>query len=381
MALLTFLASLGTGIVWNALYFIAERTHGFDQKSSLILAFANGVLYTGVALRAGWTVRLLERRMSPRAALGVVLLAQALLAPLVVIVPTEGVFWFVALTITGLGALQWPIVQHYLVSGRHGADMRNTIGWWNASWMLATAVGLAATGPLERYGLIEWAIPSLLPIYLLAYGCLLLFPRHPPAHDLDEQARHVPGSYRSLLASSRILHPMGYLAIGALAPILPYLFEHLKTQKEWQAPLGSVWHLARLAAVLVLWRTAFWHGRATTLVVAGVLLASGFAVAVASPSESALVVGLLALGAGQGIIYYNAIYYGLAVGAAEVDAGGIHEALVGAGYFVGPMLGLVALSLGHGPPVFIGLVLGALAVGFVAAIVRGRLAAATVTRA
>ncbi|MFM7132792.1 MAG: MFS transporter, partial [Planctomycetota bacterium] len=245
MALLTFLASLGTGIVWNALYFIAERTHGFDQKSSLILAFANGVLYTVVALRAGWTVRTLERRMSPRAALGVVLLAQALLAPLVMVFPTEGVFWLVALTITGLGALQWPIVQHYLVSGRHGPEMRNTIGWWNASWMLATAVGLAATGPLERYGLIEWAIPSLLPINLLACACASFFPRHPPAHDPDEQARHVPPTYRSLLASSRILHPMGYLVIGALAPILPYLFENLKTQKDWQAPLGSVWHLAR----------------------------------------------------------------------------------------------------------------------------------------
>jgi processive 1,2-diacylglycerol beta-glucosyltransferase len=66
----------------------------------------------------------------------------------------------------------------------------------------------------------------------------------------------------------------------------------------------------------------------------------------------------------------GAIYYGLAVGGAEVDAGGIHEALVGAGYCLGPALGLASFSAGAGEPVFIGLVLGVLAVGFVVAVVR-----------
>jgi hypothetical protein len=104
---------------------------------------------------------------------------------------------------------------------------------------------------------------------------------------------------------------------------------------------------------------------------AGLLLAGGFALAVGSPTEPLLIVGLVALGAGQGIIYYNAIYYGLALGGAKVEAGGMHEALVGGGYFLGPLLGLASLSLGAGEPVFIGLVLGALAVGFGVACIRG----------
>jgi hypothetical protein len=122
--------------------------------------------------------------------------------------------------------------------------------------------------------------------------------------------------------------------------------------------------------VLVLWRTAFWHGRASSLVVAGLLLALGFATAIAAPNEMVLIAGLAALGLGQGAIYYSAIYYGLAVGGAEVEAGGIHEALVGAGYFLGPALGLLSLAAGAGTSVFIGLVLGALAVGFTVAVVR-----------
>jgi NADH:ubiquinone oxidoreductase subunit 6 (subunit J) len=75
------------------------------------------------------------------------------------------------------------------------------------------------------------------------------------------------------------------------------------------------------------------------------LLTAGFACAVAAPNEWGIALGLFALGLGQGTIYYSAIYYGLAVGAAEVDAGGIHEALVGAGYFMGPALGLAVFFL------------------------------------
>jgi hypothetical protein len=148
IAALTFLCSLGTGILWNALYFIAEREYGFTQRDSLLLAFLNGVLYTFVAMRAGPTVRFLERHMSARSALGLVLLVQAAMAPLVLI-PSVAVLWVSAIAMTALGALQWPIVQAYLAAGRHGAEMRNAIGWWNASWMLATAIGLALAGPLE----------------------------------------------------------------------------------------------------------------------------------------------------------------------------------------------------------------------------------------
>jgi len=366
---LTFLCSLGTGILWNALYFIAESEYGFSERDSLLLAFVNGVLYTIVAVNAGRVVAFLERRMTPRAALGLVLLVQALLAPLVLI-PNLALLWFAAVAMTALGALQWPIVQHYLASGRHGQAMRNAIGWWNASWMAATAVGLAMAGPLESLGLMRWAIPSLLVTNLGALAFLRAFPAHPPHHDPDAHAAHVPPSYRSLLGASRVLHPMGYLVIGALSPILPYLFNTLGTGEGAQAPIGATWHVARFVAVIILWRTAFWHGRAATLVVAGLLLSIGFAVAVASPTEPVLVIGLAALGLGQGTIYYSAIYYGLAVGGAKVEAGGIHEALVGAGYFVGPALGLASLSAGFGTPVFIGMVLGALAVGFVGAVVQ-----------
>jgi hypothetical protein len=47
-------------------------------------------------------------------------------------------------------------------------------------------------------------------------------------------------------------------------------------------------------------------------------------------------------GVGMGLTYCAAIYYSLSVGHAAVDAGGAFEALIGAGYFAGPMIGLAA---------------------------------------
>ena len=60
---LTFLCSLGTGVLWNALYFIAASEYGFTQRDNLVLALVNGILYTVVAVNAGRTLRFLENRM------------------------------------------------------------------------------------------------------------------------------------------------------------------------------------------------------------------------------------------------------------------------------------------------------------------------------
>jgi hypothetical protein len=43
----------------------------------------------------------------------------------------------------------------------------------------------------------------------------------------------------------------------------------------------------------------------------------------------------------MGLTYYAALYYSLAVGQAAVDAGGSFESLIGVGYAVGPLFGLI----------------------------------------
>jgi hypothetical protein len=81
--------------------------------------------------------------------------------------------------------------------------------------------------------------------------------------------------------------------------------------------------------------------------------------------------GLGLFGVGMAVIYSGALYYAMEVGKAQVQAGGKHEALIGAGYTAGPLIGLSAsiaedagrLGAAQFEPVVLGIV-AVVAVGF-----------------
>ena len=151
-----------------------------------------------------------------------------------------------------------------------------------------------------------------------------------------------------LLRSVRVLLPVSYLLSSVMAPLLPYRFEQIGVPVEWETPATATWMLVRVAALLVMWKVPFWHGRWGTLVVGAVAMTVGFALVVLAPSLPALLLGFASLGVGLGVIYYAALYYAMAVGGAAVEAGGTHEALIGAGYAVGPVVGLIGSAIGGG---------------------------------
>jgi cytochrome c oxidase subunit IV len=128
--------------------------------------------------------------------------------------------------------------------------------------------------------------------------------------------------------------------ISVLGPVLPYLVDGIGIDEGMRTPLASLWMFVRTATVVALAYLTFWHGRWATLAIGVAMLVGGFAIAVTAGSAGALAAGLATFGAGHGIIYYSGLYYAMAVGGAEVDAGGHFEALIGAGYVVGPLAGL-----------------------------------------
>ena len=181
---------------------------------------------------------------------------------------------------------------------------------------------------------------------LLSMACLWFVPSHPGHHHAP--AEEAPADYNSHLKSAQILLPASYLLVGALSPLMPYLLDRLKLEATSETPLTSVWLSMRVVVVAVMAQISFWHGRWSTLLAGSILLASGFAIVVTIPSVPFIVIGLALFGAGHGIIYYAALYYALRVGSAGIDAGGMHEALIGLGYVVGPAAGLCGFLLGGG---------------------------------
>ncbi|MHC4947197.1 MAG: hypothetical protein ACYTG1_02890 [Planctomycetota bacterium] len=343
----TFLASLGTGVFWFGISFIAKHGYGFDQTRNLWLYVVMGAGYTIGAFQAGRFSRWAARWLAPRSQLAAIMTLQAALCVGPVVVAAEWMLWVAANGVMITSSLLWPLVESYLTAGRHGPAMRSAIGWFNLIWMTAVFLPLIAMAPiLEDHA--QWAVGGLALANVAALAPIARFGVRPGAHDEGLAGRHVADEYPLLLRSARVLLPVSYMLASAMAPILPYRFEVLEVDVAWETPATATWLAVRVVVVVLMMRMAFWHGRWGALLAGAVAMTAGFGLVVLAPSMPLVLAGFTAFGAGLGVVYFTALYYAMSVGRAGVDAGGTHEGLIGAGYTAGPLAALAGTALGGG---------------------------------
>ena len=300
-----------------------------------------------------------------RAMMGVLLLAVAGVCSLPLFTTSESswIMWTSGGVAGFCSAWLWPIVESYLVAGRHGPEMRRAIGWWNLVWMSSVAGVMLAMAPLmENHA--SMVIVGLGVMNVFALFVLPLFPKNPPSHEASLVKEHVPVSYAGLLQGARVLLPLSYVINGVLSPLLPFILTGIAVDIFWQTPVVAIWMISRVFATTFMWYMVSdpiaqapevrpqgsdrvlwcWHGKWSVLWGAFVAMGAGFVCILGASTLLNVIVGLVILGIGFGVTYYTALYYAMAVGSAEVDAGGKHEAFIGGGYMVGPMLGLVSLQ-------------------------------------
>lgn len=340
----TFLLSIGTGVFWNAIPFVAKHAYGFGLGRNLLLASVMGFIYTVGAFRSGAITRWAARWCTPRQMIAIILVVQAIACLGPVTIAHEAALWGTAAIMTFTASILWPLIEAYLTAGRHGAAMRSAIGSFNIVWMTAVAVPLLAMPPiLEHHA--EWAIGAQTGVSVLTLLFLVGFAPAPAPHDPVSADHAVPPGYGELLRCARVLLPLSYFLLAAMSPILPYRFEVIGADVMQETPATATWMLVRVGCVVIMSRLAFWHGRWGTLLLGAVLMTGGFGVVVLAPRLPIMLVGFGAFGAGMGIVYYAALYYAMAVGRAEVDAGGTHEGLIGGGYTIGPLVGLAGMGI------------------------------------
>ena len=350
---LTGLGSLGTGLYWFGLSFIARYGYGFEQDRNLLFHALLGAVYVVGSLTSGPLTTKLARRWSTRAQLAAILLGQAAAVSLPILLDGEGWLWLGASIVSVLSALMWPVVESYLGSGRQGEAMRKALAGFNLVWMPATLIPMFLMAPIVEHHARE-SLSFMVATNLLALLILPKFRPNPKPHGSEAPFDESGPRYRYLLRASRYLLPSSYVLVSVLSPLLPYRMESLGVAVEWQTPLTSVWMAARVAVLIAMWKLASWHGRWSTLVVAGITMSIGFVSVVLTPNLVGMTLGLTLLGTGVGMTYYAALYYALAVGHAEVEAGGTHEALIGLGYTIGPLIGWAGLAL-SGPGLVVGM--------------------------
>ena len=106
-----------------------------------------------------------------------------------------------------------------------------------------------------------------------------------------------------------------------------------------------MWFFGRFAAFALLWRWRGWHYRFRWLLGAFLLLIASFTIIPLATGLWMVVAAQVAFGFATGLIYYSSLFYAMDVGETKGEHGGLHEAFIGLGIFLGPAAGALALQL------------------------------------
>jgi hypothetical protein len=343
---LSWLNSLGTGAVTIGVFFIADEQYGFTPARNALLGLLLGAIYIPGALGVGPGVRALARRLSwvsTRSAVAAVLALMAATSLIPLIWRAEWAIWAFALAYIPLTGAMWPIIESYISGGRRDADLRHAAGAFNLTWASAIPLAFWGMGPLLEHRPLA-VIACLGVVHGICVFVAFWLPREPARH-LAARAEPHPEVYDRLLAGFRRLLVLSYVLMAAIAPAMPWKLEGLGVRLAWQTVLVSVWQVSRIGMFVLMRHWHGWHGRLRTPAWTAATLVAGFVVVISAPSVWAICVGLALFGIGLGGIYAGAFYYAMEVGDAEVDAGGKHEALIGAGYTIGPAAALAAWAI------------------------------------
>jgi hypothetical protein len=343
--LVTFLGSVSGGAFWSATFFVTAVHYGFSPEKNLVLAAVMGAVYAFVARAAGPFLRRFSGLPAREVVAGALAVwGAASLVPLAV-PNVEPALWVTALTGAVASGIVWPIVESYLGAGRHGAELRRALGRFNVTWTLATALPLLLMPWLAHFHVL-WTLSLSAVVNTLALPFLFTLARAPGSHAFVAPEASVGPEYQWLLRSASWLLPLSYVMSSTLSPILPHRLAAVGGLAVPTSVIGATWMVTRFLTLGFMSRVLFWHGKWSVLALAGSALAMGLALVLLAGSATTVVAGLALFGVGMGLTYCLALYYALAVGKGGVDAGGGFEALIGVGYFVGPLLGLTGRAFG-----------------------------------
>jgi predicted MFS family arabinose efflux permease len=349
------LGSLACGFYGNYIFFLFRDRHGFGDLGNLGVAALMGFVIAVAAWQGG---RFAQRQGCFRAmflGLGGMMIALGLGA----LFPQLPVQLAVLVLWTASQFVVWPALESLVTEGVDRTGRARLVGIYSVVWATCSALSYFFGGALfERLGSgsIFWLPPGL---HLVQVIILWNFARQHQspvtvpvavsfaAFDLPQQLRSGlnPQAFQRL---AWLANPFACVAAFTLLAMIPELARKLGLSTTLAGLFCSVWFFARLASFILLWCWGGWPYRFRWLLAGYVLLLAGFFAVLTAQNLWWLSLGQVAFGFAVGLLYYSSLFYSMDVGEARAEHGGIHEAVMGAGNFVGPGIGAVSLLLFQG---------------------------------
>jgi MFS family permease len=330
----------------NFLFFYLRRTFGFGEAANLLTAALGGFVYIIAAWQGG---KLAQRYGCIRMLyIGVCSIILCLALGVAFSTPASQVVVYCLWTM-GV-CLIWPALEA-LISERSGASLPKMVGIYNITWAGGGAIAYFTTGILlETLGMesLFW-LPLGLTVVELA---ILPFAARFLKREHEQQYREEPltsvvheADTKRFLRMAWIANPFSYVAINTVIPLIPSIADKLGLSTGMAGIVCSLWMFARLAAFVICWLWTGWHYRFRWLAGSCLLMIVCFFGLLMTQSIGLLLVAQAGFGLSIGLIYYSSLYYSMNVTENQSSNAGLHEAMIGAGLFIGPAAGAATLYL------------------------------------
>ena len=359
--------SISCTLLTVGLPFYTSHRFGWGVRENFAVAACQGTLYVFGALSA----KRISRRWGREPSLVALCSCMMAFAFAVGICASYSLAFPTALLVaieTGLMGASWPMLESLVSAAGEQSQLSRRLGIYNITWASAGAIALAASGAIIQHAPAGAYFGTIAAGHLLAGMLVLRCARsvtarledrvltQPPASAEDEHSgvleapldADVARRHRLALWLSRIALPSTYVIIFSLSPLLPSLHAIKQLSPTSATLLASIWLIARAAAFIITGNTTFWHKRPILMLFASITMLFAFLGAVVPGTLTGIglpqallfmAIAQIVLGFSIGTIYSASLYFGMVVSDGSTEHGGYHEALIGLGQILGPIVG------------------------------------------
>ena len=248
-------------------------------------------------------------------------------------------------------SFHWPTALAWLGQGADRQRLLRALGMFNVAWSLGFLIGPSAGGHLFS---VDWRFPFAVAAAgcaLVVAGQLLVRVRRSPLADVAPAVAETTRQNGRFLPVAWVANFCSFYAAGTVRALFPKYASDLGLGAGLVGDLFALIGLAQVACFFLIARTDRWQFRLWPITTAQVLGVVGLLLLAFGRHPVPFALGLVCHGVLVGVTFTSSIFYSLHVEGSAGRRAGIHEAIVGSGFLLGPLAGgLVADHVGPSAP-------------------------------
>ena len=338
--------SINNGLGAIFLPYFAKFKFLLSSKDLGVYVFLSAVVYVITAL----TVVRIERKFELQKSLLIFLTIQLLSFVSVFFIHTK-LFIIVPFLLAGIAqGGWWPLVEGAMCEGQNVIQKKRAVAFFNFSWLLGLVIGPFIAGALYEIN-VMWPLHT--GIYIILFVILLvLIPQSlmiAPWKCIQQKSLIVPLSLKYFIKLGIVLNLINYLFISSFRSLLVEFVSDFKISSFQYGIIHAVFNLGILSFMFILMKYDFWQF-SKKIIMAAILayIILLFTYAKADAFFQFIAISFL-LGAPCALIYFSSLYYGMLGEKSGSQHGGYHEAMIGSGQSLGPLISGLLISFTSDP--------------------------------